>query len=106
MIKPLSDRVVVREIVIGEETTKSGIILSGETKQSRHKEGEVIAIGRGRMADPTTSDVAGMAASHFPFIPMEVKIGDRVVYTFGDEFTIKGEKLTVLREQDILAIIE
>ena len=106
MLKPLADRIVVKEVESKEETTGSGIILDAGSKTSRHREGVVVSVGRGRIAEPTSIDVAGMAANHFAFYPMETKVGDTVVYTFGDEFTISGEKLTVLREQDVLAIIE
>ena len=106
MMKPLADRVVVRELK-EEEKTISGILIPSEIKQSRHKEGEVIAVGRGRMAAPSPSeDIDGLNVNHFPFYPLEVKLGDKVLFTFGEEYTHKGEKLFIIKESDILAIIE
>jgi chaperonin GroES len=107
MIKPLADRVIVKEIKVTEEKTSSGIILSSENKQSRHTEGEVIAVGRGRLGEPRDAgDGSGVSLTSWPFYPMECKVGDRVVFSFGPEFEIDGQKVFILKESDILAIIE
>lgn len=103
MIKPLADRIVVREVKI-EQKTASGILLDSQ-QVTRHKEGDVVAVGRGRIAEPTQSADVGLNVSHFAFYPMEVNVGDRVVYTFGDEYTLDGEKYYIIRENDILAIV-
>ncbi|NMB46332.1 MAG: co-chaperone GroES [Firmicutes bacterium] len=91
MLKPLADRVVVKAIQ-QEEKTKGGIVLPDTAKEKPHT-GEVIAIGPGKLLDN------GKRA------PMEVKVGDRVVYAKygGTEFKVEDEEYLILRESDILA---
>ncbi|NLU40596.1 MAG: co-chaperone GroES [Firmicutes bacterium] len=91
MIKPLADRVVVKPIE-REETTKGGIVIP-DTAKERPQEGEVVAVGPGKFEDGKR-------------IPMEVKVGDRVLFAKygGTEVKIDGEEYLVLRESDILAI--
>lgn len=91
MIKPLADRVVVKPVE-REETTKGGIVIP-DTAKDRPQEGEVVAVGPGKYED-------GKRA------PMEVKVGDRVLFAKygGTEIKIEGEDYLVLRESDILAI--
>lgn len=91
MIKPLADRVVVRPIE-REETTKGGIVIP-DTAKERPQEGEVVAVGPGKYEDGKR-------------VPMEVKVGDRVLFAKygGTEIKIDGEEYLVLRESDILAI--
>ena len=92
-LKPLRDRVVVKPIE-AEEVTKSGIVLP-ETAKEKPQQGEVIAVGEGRY------DEAGKR------IPMEVKVGDRVIYSKygGSEVKVDGEEYLILREDDVLAIV-
>jgi chaperonin GroES len=92
-LKPLADRVVVRPSQ-AEEKTKGGIIVP-DTAKEKPVWGEVIAAGPGR----TTED-----GKH---IPMEVKVGDRVLYGkySGTEVTIDGEELLIMRESDIFALM-
>lgn len=91
MIKPLADRVVVRPIE-REETTKGGIVIP-DTAKERPQEGEVVAVGPGKYEDGKR-------------VPMEVKVGDRVLFAKygGTEVKIDGDEYLVLRESDILAI--
>jgi chaperonin GroES len=91
MIKPLADRVVVRPIE-REETTKGGIVIP-DTAKERPQEGEVVAVGPGKYEDGKR-------------VPMEVKVGDRVLFAKygGTEIKIDGDEYLVLRESDILAI--
>ncbi|MBO9361492.1 MAG: co-chaperone GroES [Thermoflexus sp.] len=94
-LRPLADRVVV-EPIEREEMTPTGIILP-ETAKERPQEGRVIAVGPGRV------DESGKR------VPMEVKVGDRVLFAkyAGTEFkTDTAKKLLILKESDILAIIE
>jgi len=88
MIKPLADRVVVKPIE-REETTKGGIVIP-DTAKERPQEGEVVAVGPGKFEDGKR-------------IPMEVKVGDRVLFAKygGTEVKIDGEEYLVLRESDI-----
>jgi chaperonin GroES len=94
-LKPLGDRVVV-EPIEQEETTASGIILP-ETAKEKPQEGKVLAIGPGRKDDDGKP------------IPMDVKEGDRVLYAkyAGTEVKLEADKkVLILRESDILAIVE
>jgi len=92
VLKPLADRVVVKPIQ-AEEKTKGGIVLP-DTAKDKPQEGEVIAVGTGRILDNGTK------------IPLEVKVGDRVVYSkySGSEIKIDGEEYLIIRESEILAI--
>ncbi|HII4494193.1 TPA: co-chaperone GroES [Clostridium perfringens] len=92
-IKPLGDRVVIK-ILEAEETTKSGIIVTGTAKE-RPQEAEVVAVGPGAIVDGKRTE-------------MEVKIGDKVLYSkyAGTEVKFEGEEYTILRQDDILAIVE
>ncbi|NPA16244.1 co-chaperone GroES [Persephonella sp.] len=94
-IKPLYDRVVVKPAEEVEEKTPSGIIIP-DTAKEKPSEGEVIAVGEGRLLE------------NGEIKPLKVKVGDRVIYSkyAGNEFVVDGEDLIVLREDDILAIIE
>lgn len=92
-LQPLADNVVVKPIE-PEEVSKGGILLP-DTAQERPREGKVIAVGPGRTGDDGKS------------IPMELKVGDLVVYRnyAGTEFKEDEEELLVLRESDVLAKI-
>ncbi len=92
-IKPMSDRVVVRPSV-QEETTKGGIYLP-DTAQERPQEGEILAVGPGRYL-PNGKRV-----------DMEVKVGDKVIYSkyAGTEIKVEDEELLVLGSNDIMAKI-
>jgi len=90
-IQPLADRVVVRPIE-REEVTKGGILLP-DTAKEKPQEGEVLAVGQGRLSEDGKR------------IPMDVKVGDIVVYARygGTEIKVDDDKLMILRESDILA---
>lgn len=92
VLKPLADRVVVKPIQ-AEEKTKGGIVLP-DTAKEKPQEGEVIAVGPGRILDNGTK------------LPVEVKVGDRVIYSkySGSEIKIDGEDYLIIRESDILAV--
>jgi len=92
-IKPLADRVLVLPKK-AEEKTASGIIIP-DTAKEKPMEGEVIAIGKGRVADD------GKVS------PLEVKVGDKVLYGkySGTEVTFDGQEYLIMRESDIYAII-
>ena len=93
-LKPLADRLVV-EPIEQEEVTAGGIILP-ETAKEKPQQGKVIAAGPGRTDDEGHR------------IAMEVKVGDRVLYAkySGTEIKLDGKKVLILRESDILAIVE
>ena len=91
-LQPLADRLVVKPIA-KEEVTKGGIFLP-DTAKEKPQEGEIIAVGPGRMTDEGKR------------IAMEVKVGDRVIYAKygGSEIKIDDVEMIILRESDILAI--
>ncbi len=93
-LKPLGDRLVV-EPKEREETTASGIILP-ETAKEKPQEGLVIAVGPGRRDDDGDR------------IEMDVEVGDTVLYAkyAGTEIKLEGKKLLILKESDVLAIVE
>jgi chaperonin GroES len=90
-LQPLADRLVVKPIE-REEVTKGGIVLP-DTAKEKPQEGEVIAVGPGRLSEDGKR------------IAMDVKVGDRVIYAKygGTEIKIDDEELIILRESDILA---
>lgn len=92
MIRPLNERVVVKPITV-EEKTKGGIVLP-DTAKDKPQEGEVVAVGPGRILENGTR------------IAPEVKVGDRVIFSkySGTEFKMDGEEYLILRESDILAV--
>ncbi|MDQ3916233.1 MAG: co-chaperone GroES [Actinomycetota bacterium] len=92
-IKPLEDRILVRPEE-GQETTVSGIVIP-DTAKEKPQEGTVLAIGPGKRSD--TGDL----------IPMEVKEGDRVMYSKygGTEIKVDGEELLILSSRDVLAVV-
>lgn len=91
-VTPLFDRVVIKNID-NEETTKSGIVLAGA--KEKQEIAEIIAVGDGGMVDGKQ-------------IEMQVKVGQKILYTkyAGSDFKIDGEEFTILRQSDILAIID
>ncbi len=92
-VKPLSDRIVVRQ-ADAEEMSSGGIILP-DTAQEKPQEGKVMSIGPGKTAE------------NGELIKMSLKVGDRVLYGkySGTEVTIDGEEYVFMRESDILAIL-
>ena len=93
-IKPLGDRVVIRP-ASREEMTKSGIVLP-DTAKEKPQEGEIIAVGTGRVLDSGERQ------------PLEVQVGDRAMYAkyAGTEIKLDGEEYLSLRESDILALVK
>ena len=92
-IKPLADRVVVKPLP-AEDKTKGGLIVP-DTAKERPQQGEVVAIGPGRVSDDGKR------------IPAEVKVGDKVLYGkyTGTEVDYEGTEYLIMRESDIFAII-
>jgi chaperonin GroES len=92
-IKPLADRVVIKPAA-AEEKTKGGIILP-DTAKEKPVVGEIVAVGPGKVSDDGKK------------IPMEIKVGDKVLYGkySGTEVTVEGEEYLIMREADIFAIV-
>lgn len=90
---PLGDRVVLKQLV-AEETTKSGIVLPGQSKE-KPQQAQVVAVGPGGMVDGKE-------------VKMEVKVGDSVIYSkyAGTEVKLDEEEFIVVKQNDILAVIE
>ena len=93
-IRPLEDRILVRPEE-GEETTATGIVIP-DTAKEKPQEGTVIAVGAGRRSE-TSGEI----------IPLDVKEGDRVVYSKygGTEIKVEGEELLILSARDVLAVL-
>lgn len=93
-LQPLDDRIVVRPSE-AEETTASGLVIP-DTAKEKPQEGEVLAVGPGRRADDSGD-----------LIPLDVEVGDTVVYSKygGTEITADGDELLILSSRDVLAKI-
>ena len=93
-IRPLHDRVIVRRMA--EERTSPGGIVIPDSATEKPVRGEVIAAGNGKRTD--SGEV----------VPMDVKVGDKVLFGkySGTEVKVEGEELLVMREEDIMAVIE
>ncbi|MBL7070946.1 MAG: co-chaperone GroES [Candidatus Omnitrophica bacterium] len=93
-IQPLGDRIVV-EVLEAKEKTKGGIVLP-ETAKEKPQEGKIVAVGRGKTADDGKT------------IPLEVKVGDTILYGkyAGTEVNIDEKELLIIKEEDILAVVK
>lgn len=91
-IKPLGDRVIIKALPL-EEKTKSGIIMP-DTAKEKPQEGEIVAVGPGKVEKGVR-------------IVLDVKVGDRVIYSkyAGTEIKYEGEEYLILKESDVLAIV-
>jgi chaperonin GroES len=91
-LHPLDDRIVVRPGE-SEETTASGLVIP-DTAKEKPQQGEVLAVGPGRRAENTGE-----------LIPLDVQVGDKVVYSKygGTEIAVEGEDLLILTSRDVLA---
>lgn len=92
-IRPLFDRVVIKSCEV-EETTKSGLILTGNAKE-KPQMAEIIAVGPGGVVDGKD-------------VTMSVNVGDKVIYSkyAGNEVKLDGEEYIIVRQSDILAVVE
>jgi len=93
-IRPLQDRVIVKRVG-EEEKTKGGIIIP-DTAKEKPQEGKVVAVGKGKVNDDGK------------IIPLDVKVNDRVLFSkySGAEISLEGEEVLIMREEDILGVIE
>ena len=92
-IKPLGDRVVIKNVEV-ETTTKSGIVLAGTAKE-KPQMAEVLAVGPGGLVDGKE-------------VKMQVEVGQKVIYSkyAGTEVKLDGEEFIIVRQSDILAVVE
>ncbi len=93
-IKPLEDRIVIRQVE-AETTTASGLVIPDSAKE-KPQEGEVIAVGPGRVDDNGNR------------VPLDVKVGDVVIYSRygGTEVKYDGQEFQILSARDVLAVVE
>jgi chaperonin GroES len=93
-IRPLQDRVIVKRLE-EEEKTKGGIIIP-DTAKEKPQEGKVVAVGKGKVTEEGK------------VIPLDVKVGDKILFGkySGSEIKIGGEEHLIMREEDILGVIE
>ena len=93
-IRPLQDRVIVKRIA-EEEKTKGGIIIP-DTAKEKPQEGKIIAVGKGKTNDDGK------------LIPLDIKVGDKILFGkySGSEIKLNGEEHLIMREEDILGVIE
>jgi len=93
-VQPLADKVLVKESKRENGKTESGIIIPETVNEDRGaKKGEVVAVGPGRYDDGE-------------LVPMHVKVGDKVLFQWGDKLTIDGEEYEMVAESSILAVIK
>jgi chaperonin GroES len=92
-VRPLHDRLLVRRIE-EQETAKGGIIIP-DTAKEKPQEGEVLAVGNGKILENGTK------------VALEVKVGDKILFGkySGNDIKIEGEEVLILREDDVLAIL-
>ncbi len=92
-LKPLGDRVVLKQLE-AEETTKSGIVLPGNSKE-KPQQAEIIAVGPGTVVDGKE-------------VKMEVKVGEKVIYSkyAGTDVKLDDEEYIIVKQSDILAVVE
>jgi chaperonin GroES len=94
-IRPLADRLIVKRLEDQEQKSVGGIIIP-DTAKEKPQEGKVVAVGRGKMNEDGK------------VIPLDVKAGDRILFGkySGSEIKIDGEEHLILREEDVLGIVE
>ena len=93
-IRPLQDRILVKRVQ-EEEKTAGGIIIP-DTAKEKPQQGKVIAVGKGRKSEDGT------------VVPLDVKVGDRILFGkyAGSEIKVEGEEHLIMREEDILGVLE
>jgi chaperonin GroES len=94
-IRPLQDRVIVRRLEEAVEKTKGGIIIP-DTAKEKPQQGKVIAVGKGKVNDDGK------------LTPLDVKVGDKILFGkySGSEVKLDGEEHLIMREEDILGVVE
>ena len=94
-IRPLQDRVIVKRLEEAVEKTKGGIIIP-DTAKEKPQQGKVIAVGKGKVND------------NGKLTPLDVKVGDKILFGkySGSEIKIDGEEHLIMREEDILGVVE
>ena len=94
-VRPLADRVLVRRLDDEVEKSKGGIIIP-DTAKEKPQQGKIIAVGKGRRSEDGA------------VVPLDVKVGDRILFGkyAGSEIKVEGEEHLIMREEDILGVLE
>ncbi len=94
-IRPLADRILIKETKVNsDKKTASGIIIPGTVNEDKvSKQGEIVAVGSGRYEDGK-------------LIPISVKVGENVMFQWGDKIMVEGEEYYLVKESELLAIIK
>jgi chaperonin GroES len=93
-LTPLGDRVILEELKDSVKETSSGIYIPDSVKEDKGtKKGRVVAVGKGKYDDGK-------------LVPMGIKVGDAVLYQWGDVITYQGDEYTIVRESEIVAVIK
>jgi len=94
-VKPLQDRVIVKRLDEDLEKTKGGLYIP-DTAKEKPQQGKILAVGKGKVADDGR------------VTPLDVKVGDKVLFGkySGSEIKVDGEELLIMREEDILGVVE
>jgi chaperonin GroES len=94
-IRPLQDRVIVKRLEQEDEKTKGGLIIP-DTAKEKPQQGKIVAVGKGKVNDDGTIN------------PLDVKVGDKILFGkyAGSEIKIEGEEHLIMREEDILGVVE
>jgi chaperonin GroES len=94
-IRPLQDRVIVKRLEQEDEKTKGGLIIP-DTAKEKPQQGKIMAVGKGKVNDDGKIN------------PLDVKVGDKILFGkyAGSEIKIEGEEHLIMREEDILGVVE
>jgi chaperonin GroES len=94
-IRPLQDRVIVKRLEQEDEKTKGGLIIP-DTAKEKPQQGKIVAVGKGKVNDDGKIN------------PLDVKVGDKILFGkyAGSEIKIEGEEHLIMREEDILGVVE
>ena len=94
-VRPLQDRVLIKRLEEDTEKTKGGLYIPDSAKE-KPQQGKVMAVGKGRVSDDGK------------VIPLDVKAGDKILFGkySGSEIKVDGEELLIMREEDILGVVE
>jgi len=94
-VRPLADRVLVRRLDDEVEKSKGGIIIP-DTAKEKPQQGKIIAVGKGKRSEDGA------------VVPLDVKVGDRILFGkyAGSEIKVEGEEHLIMREEDILGVLE
>jgi chaperonin GroES len=94
-IRPLQDRVIVKRLEQEDEKTKGGLIIP-DTAKEKPQQGKIVAVGKGKVNDDGKIN------------PLDVKVGDKILFGkyAGSEIKLEGEEHLIMREEDILGVVE